>query len=400
MAEEKSPIEKAAEALEGKMAAFKTETIAAAKAEVLAATAEIATLKTEIEAVKLDATAKGATIIQLKDLQDDMKKKAGRIYRSGADSAKTLIDLLGETINKNAALFDAAGEKNDGSKLQFELKVSDITSGSLVTTGASPYANFLDWRPGMEPTGQIRFRDLVRTIPSAFDTVYYPRANSPVGLGSFGKQTTEGTAKAQIDRGYTMIALTLLPFAGWLNVSRQALRNIPFLQAWLPTSMNEQLMDAEDVDFSVTLSGSATGSATLPGSGPGSNNAVEKLIFLIKNLIQAKFAPTGVAVEPTVWAEILVTKPNDYSLPNAVTVTPSGQVLILGKPIYPVNWLQGRRVIVGDWTKAAIVESEGLTFRQTDSNASLFVANELTFLLERVEGLAIFRRDAFISTTV
>jgi hypothetical protein len=72
-------------------------------------------------------------------------------------------------------------------------------------------------------------------------------------------------------------------------------------------------------------------------------------------------------------------------------------VRILGIPVYPVNWLSGGRVIVGDWSKAAIVQSEGLVMRQSDSHASIFTANEIAFLLERTEGLAIFRPDAFIT---
>jgi hypothetical protein len=125
------------------------------------------------------------------------------------------------------------------------------------------------------------------------------------------------------------------------------------------------------------------------------------LIYFIKNAIKAKYSPNAIAIDPDVWAEILVTKPNNYSLPNAVQINPiTGQVMVLGRPVYPVNWLAGRRVIVGDWSKTAIVESEGLTFRQSTDVADNFIKNVLCFLLERVEGLAIFRGDAFISTTV
>ena len=97
----------------------------------------------------------------------------------------------------------------------------------------------------------------------------------------------------------------------------------------------------------------------------------------------------------------MVTKPANYSLPNVINITPDGQVRILKIPILPVNWLTGNRVLVGDFTKASIVQSEGLTFRQSENGTSQdFMKNVVTFLLERTEGLAIFRPDAFVTAVL
>jgi hypothetical protein len=85
-----------------------------------------------------------------------------------------------------------------------------------------------------------------------------------------------------------------------------------------------------------------------------------------------------------------------YTMPiGTVNVSPTGVLYFLGIPVYPVIWLTGGRVIVGDWSKAAIVESEGLSWRMSENVNDTFIKNEVTFLLERVEGLAIFRTDAF-----
>jgi HK97 family phage major capsid protein len=72
----------------------------------------------------------------------------------------------------------------------------------------------------------------------------------------------------------------------------------------------------------------------------------------------------------------------------------------LNRPVREVNWLTGGRIVVGDFSKAAIVQSEGLTMRQSDSHGNTFVSNEITFLLERTEGLAIFRPDAFVTAVL
>jgi HK97 family phage major capsid protein len=194
-----------------------------------------------------------------------------------------------------------------------------------------------------------------------------------------------------------MQTLTLLALAGWVTVSRQSLRNISFLQSWLPTSLTEQLLDQEDNEFANVLVAAATGSSTTSGI----TVKAERLIYFIKTLKKAKYNATAIAIDPDIWAAILVTKPNDYSLPGVVNITPDGTVRILGVPIYPVNWLTGGRCIVGDWTKTAVVESEGLTLRQSDSATSQdFQKNLVTFLIERVEGCAVFRPDAFITAIV
>jgi hypothetical protein len=345
----------------------------------------------KVEALNTTLAGKDATIKQIQDEVIELKAKAGRIQ---ADKAKTPISLfaqLHELIGEKKEMFEAL--EMGGSMPHLKIKTVGSILGANMATDT--FQSYVDNRTGMEPTGQIRFRDLAGVINSATDNVQFPRANTPTGEGSFNRQT-DGASKQQIDRDYTMVSLTLKPMAGYAVVSRQALRNIVFLQSWLPTSMLEQLLDAEDTDFANTLVAGATGSTTTSGSP----NFAEKLIYYIKNLIASKYNPSGLAVDPTVWAQLLILRPgtdNPYSAPGVIGVDASGNIRIVGRPVYPVNWLTGGRVIVGDWTKAKIVQSEGLTMRQTDSHSTTFISNETTFLLERTEGLAIFRPDAFIT---
>jgi len=345
----------------------------------------------KVEALNTTLAGKDATIKQIQDEVVELKAKAGRIQ---ADKAKTPISLfaqLHELIGEKKEMFEAL--EMGGSMPHLKIKTVGSILGANMATDT--FQSYVDNRTGMEPTGQIRFRDLAGVINSATDNVQFPRANTPIGEGSFNRQT-DGASKQQIDRDYTMVNLTLKPMAGYAVVSRQALRNIVFLQSWLPTSMLEQLLDAEDSDFANTLVAGATGSTTTSGSP----NFAEKLIYYIKNLIASKYNPSGLAVDPTVWAQLLILRPgtdNPYSAPGVIGVDASGNIRIVGRPVYPVNWLTGGRVIVGDWTKAKIVQSEGLTMRQTDSHSTTFITNETTFLLERTEGLAIFRPDAFIT---
>lgn len=354
---------------------------------------EVKKFSNQVETLNIELTKKQATIEEISGEVKELKAAKGRI-KAQEEKRKSLKSVIAEKIEEHKEAI--AGTIHSGLIKPIELKaVGNISSSSL--TGDS-YVSYLDWRPGMEPMGQLHFRDLVRTIQSETDTVQFPRANTPIGEGSFAR-VAEGATKPQVDRDYTMVTVNLSPIAGYAIVSRQSLRNIVFLQSWLPQSMTEQLLDTEDTDFANKLVAAATGSPTTTGA----TVAIERLIFMIKNLMTAKHKPNGIAVDPAVWAQILVYRPgtdNGYGYPAVVSVGPDGTVRVLGIPIYPVNWLTGNRVIVGDWSKAAIVQSEGLIMRQSDSHASIFTSNEIAFLLERTENLAIFRTEAFITAVL
>jgi len=345
----------------------------------------------EVEAINTELKAKDATIGQIRDEVKELKAK--KMGSGMTAKAITIKDILAETILEHK---DAIMKSEKGPMVSFDMTktVGNIASANLTGTGNN-YISYLDWRPGMEPVGQVHFRDFVRTIQSDTDFVRYPRANSPIGEGSFGF-VNEAATKPQVDRDYTMIDLTLKALAGYAIVSRQSLRNIKFLQSWLPTSMMDQLRDQEDSEFANTLVAAATGSTSGTGITNGTTN-IGKLVSSITRAIQAKYNPNAIAIDPAGWASLLLNTETNagYNLPNVVTIDPSGNVRVLGRVVTPVNWLTGGRFIVGDWTKAAIVESEGLTMRQSDSHASIFTSNEVAFLLEVTEGLAIYRTQAF-----
>lgn len=358
-------------------------------------TAKVTELQTELK-------AKDATIGEIRDEVKALAAKGSRILAPTDKRKIWLGDAIAQTIGRHAQEIKASeGGKMVGTmevKAEGDMEqkaVGNISSANLTGTGNN-YVSYLDWQPGMEPLGQDHFRSIFRTIQSETDFVRFPRANTPVGEGSFAR-VNEGVTKPKIDRDWTMIDLTLKPMAGYTIVSRQSMRNIVFLQSWLPTSLMEQLQDQEDTDFANQLVAAATGSVSTTGFND--TGSYGKLLAYLTRLRAAKYTPNFIAGDPMVWANLLSLKSGGteafYQQPGFVTITPDGQVRLLGIPFYPVNWLTGGRILIGDSRKAAIVQSEGLVLRQSDSHAEIFTSNELAFLLERTEGLAIFRPDAF-----
>lgn len=396
----------AVEAIEEKIKEFKSDMSESTKKEIKKFVEDGAKrekeLKAEVEAANAKVIEMGGTISDIQNEVKEIKAKSGRFRSSAQPSGDGLRNVMSNAIAAAVGECKTEIAASMGGVLMKpkEIKaVGNIASGNLTVDN---FISYLDWRPGMEPVGQFHFRNLVRTILSDTDYVQFPRANKPIGEGSFAR-VAEAATKPQVDRDYTMVNLNLLPMAAYAVCSRQSLRNIIFLQSWLPESMMAQMEESEDTDFANTLVAAATGSSSTTGF-TGTPNVADKLVYYIKNLIAAKFNPNGIAVDPNVWANLILLRPGTagefYAGPPVVSIDQNGVTRLLGRPIYPVNWLTGNRVLVGDWSKAAIVQSEGLTLRQSDSHASIFTSNELAFLLERTEGLAIFRPDAFTTAVI
>jgi uncharacterized protein YoxC len=399
-------IKDAVESIEQKIKEFKSEISESTKKELKAlkeeAEKEKKALTEKVNQLNVTIAEKDGTIEDIQQAVKELKAKGGRFSSGASTKFEGLRGTIANEIAKGIGECKADISQSASGQLMkpYEIKtVANIASANLTTDN---FISYLDWRPGMEPTGQFHFRNLVKTVISETDFVQFPRANTPIGEGSFGRQT-EAATKAQIDRDYTMQTLTLLPMAAYTVASRQSLRNILFLQSWLPESMMNQMEESEDEDFGNRLVAAATGSTATTGFS-GTANVADKLVIYIKNNIKAKYNTTAIACDPNVWANLLLLRPGtageSYSGPVPVTVDTLGTCRVLGRPVYPVNWLTGNRILLGDFTKAAIVQSEGLRLRQSDSHASLFTSNEICFLLERTEGLAIFRPDAFITTTI
>ena len=349
---------------------------------------QVKTLEASIEEAKNKLIDSDKVVAKLSDDLKEVKAKGNRL--GAANQGPTLKDELATMIEEQKASFAKVA---DGSRMEpVQIKAVGVNLQANLT--GTPFYSYGPWQPGMEPIGQNRFRSLVNTIQSATDNLVITRANIPVGEGSFANQT-EGSAKAQIDRDWTNVNVTLQTLAGYMKVSRQALRNTPFMRSWLPTSLLEQFLDQEDVLFTNALYAAAS-------PNPYAGTRISQIVNQIAELKAKKYTPNYIAVSAAVWVQLILHTQTGagYSLPNVVTVDAMGNVRILGIQVYQLNSLTGNQVIVGDFTKASIAESEGLTFSQTESDQDDFIKNLVTFRLERVEALAIFRPDAFIASAV
>lgn len=348
-------------------------------------------IENEVKTLNEDLAKKGKSLEEIDAAIKELKAKRGRFSAGEGSEEKSTKEILNDLFSDNHTKIKSVAEGNG--RFAVETKTVGTMTASANLTGSVVASYGLT--PAIRGRRKVHFQDLVPTINSSTGVWKFYRQNIPAGEGSFGFQTTHGAAKAQLDYDLTEVTVTTEYLAGFARFARQMAEDLPFLQSFISNELLEDYKRQESLEFFGDLRSAATGSTTTSASV-----YAEKLIDYISNLMDNDYDPTAIVTTAANWATLLKTKPNDYSVPGGITITPDGTVMIAGVPVYVANSLylgsSSNKTLVGDWTKAAIVQSQGLRASFSEEDADNFTKNLITAKLERRVALAKLRLDAFI----
>ena len=371
--------------------------LAEQKAEVASVTEKAAKqFDSKVEQINEEMVKANKTIAEAVAEVKEAKAAFGKL---SAKSEQKVAKTYGEHINEIKSEIGAAIEKgwNDikqaargngkGFNFDLDLKaVGTMTLGNNLT--GSAYVSYVD-NPYMRSYVNPHLRSVFNIIPVSTGSVSFPRGNSPVGEGSFGKQT-EGNGKPQVDYDVTVVNTALSFIAGYAKVSRQMIDDLPFLQAYLSQSLIEDFQKAEDTYYLNAIAASATA-----GSTSGANTA-EKFIDYVAQLGALNWIPNLSLTTHAGWAGLLKTKPSDYSVPGGVVIDQNGNVRIAGVPVIPHSLVTSGKIYVMDTTKFAIAQQSGLAVRSTEFDQDDFIKNLITFRAEARCELLQFQPSACV----
>jgi len=355
------------------------------EAEKLAAAAN-KKIEDEVNTLNEDLAKKGATLEEIQKEIKSFKAKAGRFSGGENQMEKKTAEYISDVFEEH---FEEIKGMRKGNMPKFELKAVGTMTAAANLTG-NVVATY-DLTPQVRGRRRINIRDLLPVINSATGTWKFYRQNIPVGEGSFGFQTTHGNTKNQLD--YDLAEQTVVAdyLAGFVKFAKQMGQDLPFLQNFIANELVEDYKRTESAQFMGLLTAGATGSATT-----GSSVYAEKLIDWIATLMGNDWYANAIVTDQTNWATVLKTKPNDYSVPGGISISPDGTVMFCGIPLIAQNNIGAGHTLVGDFTKAAILQAEGLSvgfYEQDDKNVQ---QNLITARCEARVALAILRPDAFI----
>ena len=374
------------------------EELKSIEASVKSATEIVEKMKAANEAAIADVKSEMAEVKAAVVTMDEAAKKnqaaldqmiAEKTAKTVNNKTKSFGDAFSEQV---AEAFEAKQaeikefQKNKNAKLTIDLKAvgTMTTSANLSGDGVATYNS----RQGLVPAQKINFRDLIPTAVSP--TGLYVTYRETGTEGSIGIQT-EGSAKSQIDYDLTEVKVVSDYIAGFARFSKQMMFQLPFLQNTLQRMLLRDFYKKENATFFSAVSSAATGSTTTSASVDA-----EQLVDWIANQLDANFEASFALVSYAQWADLLKTKPTDYSVPGGFVIDANGNVRIAGVPVIGASWVTNDKALIIDANYLERVETEGLRVEFSYEDSDNFQKNLVTARVECFEDINIMRTDAII----
>lgn len=349
----------------------------------------------EVKQLNEDLAKKGADLEEIRNQVKEMKARSGRFKgMSGAAEERKASELLAESFEEHFKEISALSNQKKGS-FSFERKsITNMTSANNLT--GNPLATY-DLTPAVRGRRKVNIRDLVSVINSATGVWKFYRENiiNQSTDGSLAQQTTHGAAKSQLDYNLTEVTVTADYLAGFVRFAKQMAQDLPFLQSFIANELVEDYKRQESSTFLPILTSAANGSTAVSGSGVPAENIID----WIANLLANDYDPNAIITTASIWSAILRTKPQNYSVPGAVQIAPDGTVVFTGVPLIAQNNIAAGKVLVGDFTKAAIIQTEAMNVQFFEQDADNVQRNLITARIEARVGFATMRTDAFVYGT-
>lgn len=363
-----------------------------------AATATIAELKTlgetkekatteQMEKMKhdLDVTIKAFDLLQL-----SIKADKNTNYNGGERENTSLPGQIFKAFGGfRKAVMEGKISKGENEATLTVKALTDMSVVNSISTGVVPNT----YRQGIVPLPfeMVHLRDLVNVTPSETDSYHFYRHTG--GDGTIDWQVQELATKQQIDEDFNETTVNLDYLAGWLRISRKMLRNFKGLQAYITRWLPERYYQREDNKGWQNILANATGQTV------ASSDIMTSIIQTIGAQRKARYDVNGIVVDGSVWAKMLTYKAStsgEFTIPiGTVTISPTGQLMIVGIPVYVASWVGGDTAIIADWKYFEIIQSEGLSLQFFEQDGTNVRENKITVRIEASIGFAMLNPLAF-----
>lgn len=381
---EKSAMEERVAKLEGETSADAVKTLEN----------EVKSLKdNQIKSLNSALEAQGVILKKLKD-----GAITGRNVMNAEGSIKNALSTYAEDFKK---------AKEGRHEFKFEIKaVGDMTFANV--TGTVPQADRLD---GVNDIAEREAKtySLIPKLRTAGNTIEWVYESGQEGTID---GTAEGTAKDQIDNDFIVTSVALVKRAGYFKVSTEMLDDVAFMEGWLRNKLIVRLfLDVDNQclngDDSAPNMNGIIAQATAFSAGTFANaidnaNDVDSLVVASN---QIKIANHGgqqtIMMHPSDVAMLKMTKLSASDKRYVDRLLQVGSTLQLdGMSIIENVNITAGDFLIGDFSKATIVEKEGISI-EIGLDGNDFTKNMRTILAEWRGQLFVQNNDttAFVTGT-
>lgn len=249
---------------------------------------------------------------------------------------------------------------------------------------------------------QMRVRDLLtpgqtdgNSIEYAYQTV---RTNNAAA-------TAETTQKPESNYGWDVANAPVRTIAHWVPASRQAMDDIPQLESLIDGELRYGLDDVEDAELLLGdgtgqhLNGlytQATAYAQPAGVSISGETRIDRLRLAVLQVELADYAPDGIVIHPTQWANIELTKD---AAGGYIFANPQGLAtnVLWGRPVVSTKRIGANNFLVGAFKLAGqIFDRMDTEVRISDQDRDNFIKNMLTIRAEKRLALVVRRPTAMV----
>jgi hypothetical protein len=345
----------------------------------------------EQQLLNLAATVEGSKQ-RIEQLEKDSKANQ-EIIDSFASSSGEGRNFKAITQNFGKKLWEQVQEKKEevsrfdlsrDAKMNFKIASTMLTSNAIVGSGVNSY----NQRLGIVPAQSVNMRDLLTVTPSPTGNfVTYKETNSQQVPGI----QTEGQSKLQVEYEFTPATVNSKYLAAFVRVSKQLLYSAPFMTNILPRVLLRDFYKKENDYLFQSIAGNAAGTYT--GS---STTDAEELMSSILSLRNEDYEASYSIMDWNQLGRILMTKPQDYSLPAGVSVDNQGNIRMLGTPVIGASFSTSDHVLTFDTGFYELLVTEDLNIAFSYEDNDNFTKNLVTIRIEAFEELNRLRDEAAV----
>jgi HK97 family phage major capsid protein len=329
------------------------------------------------------------------DIQKDMDKAMADMNAKSASKTerKNFGWSLHETLKANHSEMIANVKSGKG----MEMTMKDFNYADF--TGYEPFVT--DFRdPILAKYESFHYRNVLPGGTMSGEFVKYPKETTTVG-GANTWDYGDGS-KPEIEPKMTTYQADATWIAGLIKgVPISMIEDLAWMTSFLQNKGRAELLKKEDT-FIQGLLLDAANSENYDGSKTVS---IEILIdAALRQLKNNLHTPTGIVLSNQDYVNILLGKAagsGEYDFPGVVTVNPlTGQLNVVGIPVFSNSYLAQGTGIVGDWNQAQLLTRQAPRIRFFDQNSDDAEKNVILVRVEERVALPVFYDDAYIKVTL
>jgi HK97 family phage major capsid protein len=295
-----------------------------------------------------------------------------------------------------------------GGKGRISIPVKAIISS--LTTDADGSAGDLivpQRQPGIiaPPQRRMTIRDLLTPGRTSSNAIQYVKETGFTNSAATVSETS-GAAKPQSEIKFDLETEAVTTIAHWVLATKQILDDVPMLQSYIDGRLRYGLMYVEENQL---LNGSGTGtdlngiytqataySAPIVPTAAGNLTKIDVLRLAILQAALAEFPANGIAMHPSDWADIELTKTDDGAY---LFANPQGGVepRLWRLPVVETQAMTIDKFLVGAFALGAqIFDREDANVEISTEDSDNFRKNLVTVRAEERLALAVYRPEAFV----